>query len=414
MRFSKPSAKLLLFLLIFGLGPDSLQAETPVQGTEPVVPHRSSASAIALSEDEVLIVGGSYYSRTAPVWISVTEAEILDIQTQRFRPAGSTHFYYYEPTLITLRDGRILVAGLHLAPPDGAERSGTYSPEVYDPGTNTWSLLDKIQLDNSERLYANQLYDGRVLFLAVSHDRLFGSARNDAAMYRAWLYDSTREIVDEYPPRLSPRTGAFPVILPSGDVLVTGGYGAAFEPEHLCEQVPAEYAIEAGEPSGDWCASHGAWISVAAPTTEVWDIFWDELSVYDQLPFDGANDLFTQVLDNGDVLAVTRVDTNRQTQKPRSAAIWSVETEQWTRLDDFPEYYHVDVNDDLLELDDGLLVGPSGGYEPHSGKWRPFPRSLPNGLVVELPSGKIGFMTMAKPHWIELDATSPEWVATAD
>lgn len=411
MRSLLTLAYLPVSLLLFGHGADPARAQAPVEQTTPSVPHRNSASAIALSDERILIVGGSAYSRTRPVWIPTFRAEIFDIAAERFMPADATHFYYYEPTLLTLNDSRVLVAGLHHATEYGDPLSDTYSPEIYDPATNTWSLLDKIVLDNSERIYANLLYDGTVFFLAVSYDRLFNSSRKDANMYRAWLYDSDRETVEEFVPLLSPRTSAFPVILPSGDVLMTGGHEAVFEPEHLCEQVPAEYAIEAGEPSGDWCASHGAWMSVPARTTETWDIFWKEKKTYNQLPFDGATELFTQFLDNGDVLAVTRVDSRLRSQPPRSAAVWSVKGERWTRLQDFPEYFHLDINDDLIELDDGMLVGPSGGYVPSTGQWHPFPPSMPTGIIVELPSGTIGFMRASEPYWVELDATSPEWTS---
>ena len=84
------------------------------------------------------------------------------------------------------------------------------------------------------------------------------------------------------------------------------------------------------------------------------------------------------------------------------------------KVDDFPEYYHLDLNNDLIEQDDGVLIGPAGGYSPVSGQWKPFPRTLWTGLMVELPSGTIGFMKPSEPYWTELDEVSEERAGTAD
>lgn len=409
MQPTTPPTYLCLLFMFLVPGINQVQAQQPEHEAGPVVQHRVHFGAIALSDERILLVGGQNADRNAQ-----KSAEVFDIGTQQFTPAGATQYSYYHPILLTLNDGRILAAGYHFAPKAGAERPDGYTPEIYDPNKNAWSHLDEIQFDYNEAVYANMLYDGRVLFLAVNGELISSSTRKDMQMFRAWLYDSDREAVETLTPPFSPRSGFYPAILPSGDVLATGGYGATFQPEHLCEQVPPEYAIEAGEPSGDWCASHGTWMGIAAPTTEVWDIFWDELTVYDQLPFEGATGLFTQILDNGDVLAVTRVDTRRRTQEPRSAATWSMESEQWTSLEDFPEYYHLYVNNDLLELDNGILIGPSGAYSLETGEWNQLPSPRGWDEVVQLPSGKIGLVKAAEAYWRELSTTPAQWASTTD
>lgn len=398
-------------LLVLVLGAESAQAEVAVDNTVPAVPGRGDFGTVALSDSEILMVGGKHFvlggSHSPSDWHPTKIVEVFDIECGTFRPAGSTRYFYFRPRLFTLHDGRILVAGFHYDPTDGSERPDVYSPEIYDPEKNTWSLLDEIEFANYAGTYANQLYDGRILFLTLREDRFFQNTLKDAQAFRAWLYDSERESVEILSPRLSPRTGVFPIILPSGDVLVTGGSDVVFHPDENCEQVSPEDAVVAGEPDDDRCATRGEWISRASRNTEIWDIFWDELRVHEQVPFDGAYNLFTQLLESGDVLAVTRIERSLRTQKPRSAAIWSIKTEEWSRIDDFPEYYHLDLNNDLLELEDGVLVGPSGAYSLFSGRWSPRPSRFTGWPVVELPTGRLGILKMTlKPYWHELGATS--------
>lgn len=403
-----------LLLLVLVLGADSAQAEVAIDNTVPAVPGRGNFGTVALSDNEILMVGGNHFvlggSHSPSDWHPTKLAEVFDVDSGEFRTAGSARYFYFRPRLFTLHDGRILVAGFHYDPTEGSERPDVYSPEIYDPEKNAWSLLHEIKFANDAATYANQLYDGRILFLTLSEDRVFPSTQKDAQAFRAWLYDSERESVEILSPRLSPRTGAFPIILPSGDVLVTGGSDVVFHPDESCEQASSEDPVDARQPNDDRCATSGEWISRASRNTEVWDIFWDELRVHEQIPFDGAHDLFTQFLESGDVLAVTRIDRSRRNQPPRSAAIWSVRAKQWTRVDDFPEYYHLDLNNDLLELNDAILVGPSGAYSLSSGSWSPRPPPFTGWPAVQLPTGRIGVLKMTEePYWHELDTTSAEW-----
>ncbi len=415
-EFESVIRRLFSILLVTMLGAAPLHADAPTSSlplgeptVKPMEKSRSYFGAVPLSDNRILIVGG---------WGSDSDAgplrstEIFDIKMNRFIEVTPSHFSYYSPTLLPLHDGRILAVGF-LDNRD-ERRPESYSPEIYDPQRNAWTLLDQIRLSKDEAVYAAKQNDGTVLLMAYDMHAVERSSRADLAMFRAWVYESWNESVKALSPPFAPRTEFIPIILPTGEILATEGYSAVFEPEYRCEEIPAEYAIAAGEPSGDWCASHGQWSKSRATTTELWNIHSGEVERFELVPFSSrksppssAPSLFVQVLEDGDVLVVRRV-SNREILKfgrvAKLAAVWSGKQKRWTEIADFPDSYHLDANNSLQELEAGTLVGPSGKYSLQSAEWEPLEGTGHSGVMVRMPSDRIGLLRMQELYWSELDA----------
>lgn len=412
------AGRLVSILLICLPGDTPVRADAPASSlplgdpmVKPSEEFRSYFGAVPLSDERILIVGGWGSDRDDG---AVRSAEIFDIRENRFLAATPSRFAYVEPTLLTLDDGRIFTVGFVNYADDHAPEE--YSPEIYDPQKNDWALVDQIRLTRDEVVYAGKQHDGTVLLMAYDRHALERSSRADTAMFRAWVYDAASDTARSLSPPFTPRIGFSPILLPTGEVLATEGYSMTFEPEYRCEEIPAEYAIAAGEPSGDWCAGHGQWRRSRATTTELWNIKSGELERFDQTPISGrdasssgAPDLFVQVLRNGDVLVVKRISNLELIEFghiAKSAAVWSAKQKRWTAIADFPPGYHPGANNSLLELAPGVLLGPFGTYSLQTGEWDPHEGLGRRGVMMKLPSGSIGLLRMQELYWTEYGGTS--------
>lgn len=407
---------LLSFALVAvtGVAPSHADSPTPTlplgePAVKPMEEMRSYFGAVPLSDNRILIVGG-YGDRNSDGPLASTE--IYDIAQNRFIPATPTHYGYVAPTLLPLDDGRIFAVGFLNWQDE--QRPEAYSPEIYDPERNVWTLVEEISLDSDELLYAARQDDGSILLMAYDRRAPEKSTRADMEMFRAWVYEPARESVRTLAPPFTPRTNFDPILLPGGEILATEGYTSVFEPEYRCEEIPAEYAIAAGEPSGDWCIGHGQWTRFPATTTELWNIHSGELERIEQTPIsgrDGASSappgLSFQVLENGDVLVVRRI-SNRQMMQGNNlvkhAAVWSSAEKRWHEIPDFPLAYHVDVNNSLQEREAGILIGPAGKYSFETTAWEPLEGTGGSGVMVRMPSDRIGLLRMQELYWSELDA----------
>jgi hypothetical protein len=130
---------------------------------------RSKFGGALLPDGRVLIAGG----QAGGAWgTRVKSTQIYDPRTGRFLrgPELNENRFKLSKAIVSLKDGRVLIAG-------GAER-----PEVYDPNSGAFVPVGGTTLDGFCFSTATLLSDGRVL-LAGGYARPGGSGVN-----HAWLY----------------------------------------------------------------------------------------------------------------------------------------------------------------------------------------------------------------------------------
>jgi Kelch motif len=130
---------------------------------------RSKFGDALLPDGRVLIAGGQ---AGGPFGTRVTSTQIYDPGTGRFVPGAelNQNRFKLSKAVVSLKDGRVLIAG-------GAEQ-----PEVYDPSSGVFSPVKGAKLDGFCFSTATLLSDGRVL-LAGGYAKPGGAAVN-----HAWLY----------------------------------------------------------------------------------------------------------------------------------------------------------------------------------------------------------------------------------
>jgi hypothetical protein len=156
----------------------------------PMLAYRLGPALVVLQDSRVLIVGGEYVGVSGPAEIST--AELFDPATGASRLTGPMVVSRYEPGVVRLLDGRVLVAG-GMAPPAGLK--GTAEAEVFDPATERFAPVGSMTTSGHFPRLA-LLPDGRVLALTPTSEEV-------AARWTADLYD--------------PETGRFsPIAAPNG------------------------------------------------------------------------------------------------------------------------------------------------------------------------------------------------------
>jgi hypothetical protein len=109
-----------------------------VRAGSPVAAIGSSISAISRATDKLDLFWAGVGGAVVSLWWSQRDGWGLDHRTA-FGIAGGGRWY---PTLLTLADGRILAMGGH--PSDTDTRHWNNIPEVYEPKTGKWTLLDEL------------------------------------------------------------------------------------------------------------------------------------------------------------------------------------------------------------------------------------------------------------------------------
>lgn len=169
---------------------------------------RAHFVAVRLLDGRVLVAGGI---GPPPRQIKYASAEIYDPATGTWSPTGSmtTFREYLAATL--LPDGRVLVEG-------GYGNQELASAELYDPATGTWSATGSMAVPRYWQS-ATLLNDGRVLVAGGFH--YIGST---AATASAEIYDPATGTWSAAKDMLLPRISPSATRLPDGRVLVVGGY----------------------------------------------------------------------------------------------------------------------------------------------------------------------------------------------
>ena len=254
---------LAVIVLISGCGPRTSPASTPEwQTIGELSQPRAYASAVALSNGKILVVGG--FDRFA--------ADVMNEQSELVDPATGNvtllpqpllgrvhqsitsgwedlvvvaggvewHETYWSPVdrvdvfrpsqrawvrgaplrhprsdhgATALHDGRVLVSG------GNADTKLLASTEIYNPRTNTWTEAAPMPRARTQHS-AVTLFDGRVLVTG-------GIDADGAPTNATFIYDPGTDSWTDGPPMTVARLQQVAVALPTGDVLFAGGDGVA-------------------------------------------------------------------------------------------------------------------------------------------------------------------------------------------
>lgn len=174
----------------------------------PMVTTRHSHTATLLPDGKVLIAGG--YGEGS---VTLAAAEIFDPEKNTFTPTGSLLAARADHVAIPLRNGQVLIAG-------GLGPGWTFlaSAEVYDPVSGRFSSTGSMTTPRESHA-AVRLSDGRVL-IAGGHN---GQRRNLTLLTSAEIYDPATGAFLRTGRMRTPRHKHDAVLLPAGEVLITGG-----------------------------------------------------------------------------------------------------------------------------------------------------------------------------------------------
>jgi hypothetical protein len=162
------------------------------------------------SAGKVLVVGGGErIGLTAEA-----RCELYDPVTGTFALTGPLHLPRTFHTATRLQDGRVLVTGGH----DVGFGSNHSTVEIYDPATGTWSFAAPMSTRRA-RHTATLLPNGDVLAMGGAQ---VGSAVSINAS--AEIYHPATNAWRTVPSMSKARVGQAAALLPSGEVLVAGGF----------------------------------------------------------------------------------------------------------------------------------------------------------------------------------------------
>jgi len=207
-------------LAIAGLGGSVLaQAPTSTPGftlSGSLRDARVVHTATLLNDGRVLVAGGGQGPDTIDGYDDVPGAELFDPVSGSFTPAGTFARQYHTATL--LPSGKVLLAG-----GEKLFNTAMTESELYDPVTGQFQVTGSLVVAR-EGHTATLLQDGRVLIAG-------GMRSQDAGLN--WVTLADAEIYDPVTGTFSltgslndARSGHTATLLPSGKVLITGGFTA--------------------------------------------------------------------------------------------------------------------------------------------------------------------------------------------
>ncbi len=159
-------------------------------GTSVLLPLQNISS----EKGKVLLVGGSPTSSQA----AVTRVEILDFDASSnnipvLRTVQSLQYARKYLLPVVLPDGKVVVFG-------GTSSGGSnyvYQPEMFDPVTETWTVLPSASVPRTYHGVAILLYDGTVW--TASGTPSAGSWELRTEIFRPWYYTETRPTISAAP-----------------------------------------------------------------------------------------------------------------------------------------------------------------------------------------------------------------------
>lgn len=178
---------------------------------------RKDATATLLSNGKVLIAGGQESGGAV-----LSSAELYDPSTGTFTPTGTMHIPRIQHTATLLSSGKVLLVG-------GTSKTG--SAELFDPASGLFSASGLLIQARSQHT-ATLLPNGNVLILGGSQIMPpvgGGAASAPVSLDRAELYHPATGIFTSAGKLRVARASHSATLLPSGMVLVAGGYDLGFD-----------------------------------------------------------------------------------------------------------------------------------------------------------------------------------------
>ena len=172
---------------------------------------RFDFSAARLRNGQVLVVGGSRWVNSDGNTVYQSSAEIYDPAAGKFHPAGDMTVARNKPVVVTLPDGRVLIAGGQSKQAYGSLSSA----EIYDPATGKFTATGSMTVSRAVGV-GTLLQDGRVLITGGDDDMM--------GVQYADLYDPSTGTFSKTGPEAIDRFGHTATLLTDGRVLVAGGF----------------------------------------------------------------------------------------------------------------------------------------------------------------------------------------------
>jgi Kelch motif len=184
-------------------------------------PQRVRETVTRLADGRVLIAGGVDLSAD---WTQgeLSSAELFDPATGRFTATGSMKTARMSHTATLLADGRVLIVGGWAGNPNRPLASA----EIYSPVTGTFAAAGSMRTAR-ENQTATRLQDGRVLIAGGDQS----PAQDPYAEASAEIFSPTTGTFSPAGSMTAERTRHTATLLPSGRVLIAGGFGNLDKPE---------------------------------------------------------------------------------------------------------------------------------------------------------------------------------------
>lgn len=381
----------------------------------PVYGERSYFGLTALRDGKVLISGG--ISNNA----FLDEAEIYDPVSGNFTLTGRMQHPRHSHSSLLLDDGSVLVAGGWVRSPDDYSQPQGSSPELWDPTTGTWRILNDIRFEWRDRVLIKKLDNGAVLFFA-SHELADPDKIDGPVVYRAWQWDPKTGITVEKPVPLMPRAKAGIVIRPDGSVFVVGGYTRIQQPAYHCplptlskkrtKQHIAKVNEHIDTNRQDYkCHDEPSyWTEDREPRVELWDSRSDTLTKLNPPPTPYFNEYKTLALKNGNVILADYAPLNVYDGLQKLPVfMWNSTTGTWSELPSL----NSDDSLNLLELADGSLLSRSSRLLPGASSWerQKLIQVSGNNQPVMLTSGDLLSIDTQPPYIARYSPKNAGWEA---
>ncbi|MBI3408481.1 MAG: fibronectin type III domain-containing protein [Planctomycetes bacterium] len=307
------------------IGNESTRVWDPATGifTATPVPDPALAKDIfctgmtVLADGRVMIVGG--HECNDPNFVGQEYAYMFNPDTLQWTNLPDMTYLRYYPTATTLPDGRVLVTS-------GSDRTvNSYDPipEVYDPITNTWTVLSGASQNIANYPFMFVLPNGKVL-AAGSDEMTMATSMLD-------VNTQTWTVVD---PRLL--DGGSAVMYQPGKIMKAGSSYRTPDSLNVGPSAATTYFIDMNQASPAWQQTS----SMAYARTH----------------------LNLTVLPDGNVLAIggsSQIDGFYASEAVLPAEMWSPVTQTWSTMasEKTPRMYHSSA----LLLPDGRVLSAGGG-----------------------------------------------------